>query len=93
MGSFETIDVSADERQVLLSRPADGVSQPVAIATRASLDEPFGAPVSAGEVFRLDDDIASFVHATWDAGRTQIVVTVELLDADTGADLYLSNCE
>ncbi len=93
IGGFDTIDVSADELQVLLSRPADGISQPVAIATRASLDEPFGAPVSAGDVFRVEDDIASFVHATWDAGRRQIVVTVELVDADTGADLYLSTCE
>ncbi len=93
MGSFETIDVSADERQVLLSRPADGVVQTVAIATRGSLDEPFGAPVPAGDAFRLDDDITSFVHATWDAGRRQIVVTVELASAETGSDLYLSRCE
>lgn len=92
-GAFETIDVSADELQLLLSRPADGVSQTVAIATRASIDEPFGAPVAAGDVFRLDDDIASYVHATWDAARRQIIVSVELATADTGADLYVSTCE
>lgn len=93
MGSFETLDVSADELQLLLSRPADGVSQTVAIATRDSIDEPFGAPISAGDVFRLEDDIASYVHASWDAGRRQIVVTVELASADTGSDLFLSTCE
>jgi len=93
LGGFDTIDVSVDELQVLLSRPADGISQPVAIATRASLDQPFGAPVSAGDVFRLEDDISSYVHASWDAARRQIAVSVELADADTGSDLYLSRCE
>jgi hypothetical protein len=93
LGSFDTIDVSADERRMLLSQPADGVSQTVAIATRESVDDPFGAPVSAGDVFRVEDDVASYVHATWDAGGRQIVVTVELADTDTGADLYLSTCQ
>jgi hypothetical protein len=93
LGSFDTIDVSADERRMLLSQPADGVSQTVAIATRETADDPFGAPVSAGDVFRVEDDVASYVHATWDASGRQIVVTVELADTDTGADLYLSTCQ
>ena len=93
VGGFDAIDVSADQLQLLLSRPADGISQTVAIASRASLEEPFGAPISAGDVFRLEDDIASFVHASWDADRRHIVVSVELLQGDTGADLYLSTCE
>ncbi|HKE14973.1 MAG TPA: hypothetical protein VKB80_08925, partial [Kofleriaceae bacterium] len=90
---FDSIDVSADELTMLYSRGADGVSQPVAIARRDSTRDPFGAPVSAGDVFRLADDISSFVEASWDAGQHQIAVSVELMSSETGSDLWMSTCE
>jgi hypothetical protein len=92
-GGFDSIDVSSDELRMLYSRAADGSSQPVAIARRDSPDDPFGAPVSAGEVFRLEDDISSFVEASWDAGQRQIVMSVELQTGNTGSDLWMSTCE
>ena len=92
-GGFDSIEVSSDELRMLYSRAADGLSQPVAIARRDSREDPFGAPVSAGDVFRLEDDISSFVEASWDASQREIVVSVELQTGDTGSDLWMSTCE
>jgi WD40-like Beta Propeller Repeat len=91
MGLFDSIDVSPDELRLLMSRPGPD-AQPVAIASRSALDEPFGAAESAGDVFLLDEDISPFVQADWDASERQIVINFDL-DNGNAADLYLSNCE
>jgi hypothetical protein len=91
MGSFDTIDVSDDELRLLMSRPGPD-AQPVAIASRGSLDEPFGAAVSAGNVFRFDEDNSPFVQADWDVSQRQIVINFDL-DTGSASDLYLSTCD
>jgi len=90
-GSYTWIDVTADELRLLLSGGAGGVDTPaIAIAERASVDEPFGEPAAAGDA--LVGGGASIVgEASWDGRGAQLVVAVELEDGNS--DLYFSACE
>jgi WD40-like Beta Propeller Repeat len=91
VGLFDSIEVSPDELRLLMSRPG-GAQEPVAIATRDSIDEPFGAAITAGEAFRFEEDVSPFVEASWDASQRQIVIPFDLGEG-TATDLYLSTCE
>jgi WD40-like Beta Propeller Repeat len=91
VGLFDSIEVSADELRLLMSRPG-GAQEPVAIASRDSIEGPFGAAISAGEAFRFEEDISPFVEASWDDSQRTIVIPFDLGEG-TATDLYLSTCE
>jgi len=91
LAGYESIDVSSDELHLLMSRSQVFGPPTVTIATRETVDEPFGAPVSAGEVFDVDQDGAGVKEASWNGDETQIVVNLDL--GNTGSDMYLSTCQ
>jgi hypothetical protein len=88
---YPWIDVSADELSLLLSGGAGTADQPaIAIATRASVDVPFGEPVSAGAELNGTDP-PSPGEASWDASGRRVAVSIGL-DRDN-PDLFQSTCE
>jgi hypothetical protein len=94
-GSFAWIDVSADGLRLLLSGGlGNGPDQPaVAVASRASRDNPFGEPVSAGGQLESVGDTNFLGEASWDASETQIVVTGGSPGTDGSNELHLSTCQ
>jgi hypothetical protein len=89
---YNSVDVSRDERRLLLSRgPGDFDGPTVAIATRASVDDEFGAPESAGDGFAVAGDISFSTAAAWDGSATQMVLGVQF--EGQASDLYISTCE
>jgi hypothetical protein len=92
LGPYSWIDISADERQMLLSGGLGEVS--VAIATRATPFDAFDEPVPAGDVFIADGaDILFFDKASWSGPGNQLIITAQrATGADDDTDLMLSSC-
>lgn len=92
---YDSVDVSSDEMRILLSRGTDRGEPTVAIATRTSLEEPFDEPVSAGDAFQIDGDIALFKQASWSGDESRIILSFDfgLAQGSSLADLYQSTCE
>jgi hypothetical protein len=84
------LDVSPDELRLLLTNnPFDPAPFPIAIASRASTDEEFGAPIPVNEEI-LVPDADNYSVSKWDATQTHMVVSV-ILNGEQ--DLYYSVCE
>ena len=90
-GVYRWIDVSSDELHLLMR---GGIGTPddstVAIASRASVDEPFDAPVSAGDAFVPGAVFTDFEEASWNADDTEILITA--VPASTQRVVALSTC-
>jgi len=91
-GVYQWIDVSADERRVLLSGGPGGSAETpaIAIATRPTVDESFGEPASAGDSL-IGDAVNVLKEASWNGDESLMAVTVQYGNGST--DLYLTTCE
>jgi hypothetical protein len=91
-GVYRWIDVSSDELTLLMS---GGVGTPdesrVAIASRASLEEPFGEPVSAGAAFVPSATFPDYEEASWNADGSEVLITA--VAASTQRMIALSTCQ
>lgn len=86
------IDISSDELRILLSGgPNDFDGDPIVVAERASRDEQFGAPNTAGATFKKEGDLSDGAHATWNGDESQIVLPYQF--ATDPADLYVATCD
>lgn len=91
VGTHHWIDVSDDGRKLLLSGGGSGSSeQPVAIAARESLEEPFGEAVAFDPVLGGGTGILQG-KASWVPGADDVVV----IDVEMGnpPNLYYTRCE
>lgn len=86
---FQWIDVSADQLSLLLSG-GDPSQASIAIARRQGVEDPWGEPVSAGDVF-AGEDLVHLGKASWDGSGRQMAVSAAVLGG--ASDLYLSTCE
>jgi hypothetical protein len=90
---YRTIDVSGDERRILLSGVVSGSPMPpVAIAERDDPMADFGAPVPV-DVFSVTGDGNSSKNASWAEGDRTIYLELELPSGPGASDIYVSTCQ
>jgi hypothetical protein len=90
-GAYYWIDISSDGLRVLLSGGGNSEDAPaIAIATRETVDDPFGEPSPAGEQL-IGNNVTPLDEASWDGREGQMAVTVEYGNGNT--DLYLTTCD
>lgn len=86
-GGYNSVDVSPDERRLLLTSQDD--TSPILIAERESPSDEFLSPVPL-EMDLLVPDAGNYLMAAWDADQTHMVVSVGLYG--WGLELYYSVC-
>jgi len=86
------LDVSPDELRLLLTiNPFLFPPNPIAIAERTSIEEPFGSPLPVNDEILVPDG-AAYVQAKWDGTQTIMVVGVQLT-GQARVDMYYSLCQ
>jgi hypothetical protein len=86
---FGSVDVSPDERRLLLIRPLDQSSIPLLVAERDSTATSFGAPMPLDESV-LAEGGSVYSNAKWNSAGDEMIVS---LLVDDEVDMFYAACQ